>query len=307
MDRPCPIFSPSHSPSPSGPPPSGRCHRRRLRSLLHRHRRARAPLVATTAVRRERREGETPAGDGRRGRSSSEDWELEIGGDRAGQGRAREQLAGDANDRGGGEEGGGRGEHDASEGLRAEQGCAAARAVLRRAAPPAAVVGDVAGGIPGPPARARRQVQHRHGGGPRRGARRGRAVPGHGARPGRVRRRGGGRGGSPYASRGAAWVSAAVGAVARAASDVGAMTMEKVRKGADADGNAPWRRRRPHDLASPGHPRGGRSGRGRRRTAGGGTCRGARWEGWGGGQGASNEIGLCLFLLCIQGYNGYLH
>ncbi|WVZ51296.1 hypothetical protein U9M48_002463 [Paspalum notatum var. saurae] len=34
--------------------------------------------------------------------------------------------------------------------------------------------------------------------------------------------------GSPYASRGAAWVSAAVGAVARAASDVGAMTMEKV-------------------------------------------------------------------------------
>ncbi|CAO2149179.1 unnamed protein product [Urochloa humidicola] len=36
--------------------------------------------------------------------------------------------------------------------------------------------------------------------------------------------------GSPYASRGAAWVSAAVGAVARAASDVGAMTMEKVVK-----------------------------------------------------------------------------
>ncbi|CAN6381469.1 unnamed protein product [Urochloa humidicola] len=34
--------------------------------------------------------------------------------------------------------------------------------------------------------------------------------------------------GSPYASRGAAWVSAAVGAFARAASDVGAMTMEKV-------------------------------------------------------------------------------
>ncbi|XP_062182125.1 binding partner of ACD11 1-like [Phragmites australis] len=34
--------------------------------------------------------------------------------------------------------------------------------------------------------------------------------------------------GSPYASRGAAWVSAAVGAVARAASDVSAMTMEKV-------------------------------------------------------------------------------
>jgi len=54
--------------------------------------------------------------------------------------------------------------------------------------------------------------------------------------------------GSPYASRGAAWVSAAVGAVARAASDVGAMTMEKVGRaegeGADADGNAPWRRRR---------------------------------------------------------------
>ncbi|CAD6253617.1 unnamed protein product [Miscanthus lutarioriparius] len=34
--------------------------------------------------------------------------------------------------------------------------------------------------------------------------------------------------GSPYASRGTAWVSAAVGAVARAAFDVGAMTMEKV-------------------------------------------------------------------------------
>ncbi|XP_024310335.1 binding partner of ACD11 1 [Brachypodium distachyon] len=33
---------------------------------------------------------------------------------------------------------------------------------------------------------------------------------------------------SPYASRGAAWVSAAVGAVARAAADVGAMTMDKV-------------------------------------------------------------------------------
>ncbi|OEL34521.1 Binding partner of ACD11 1 [Dichanthelium oligosanthes] len=45
--------------------------------------------------------------------------------------------------------------------------------------------------------------------------------------------------GSPYASRGAAWVSAAVGAVARAASDVGAMTMEKVVKaeeGTGADG-----------------------------------------------------------------------
>jgi len=149
---------------------------------------------------------------------------------------AREQLAGDADDRGGGGEGGGRGEHDAGEGLRAEQGRAAARADLRRAAPPAAVVGDVAGGIPGPPARAQRQVQRRHGGGPRRGARRGRAVPGHGARPGRVRRRGGGRGGSPYASRGAAWVSAAVGAVARAASDVGAMTMEKVGR-ADGDGD----------------------------------------------------------------------
>ncbi|KAL6654123.1 hypothetical protein ACP70R_007588 [Stipagrostis hirtigluma subsp. patula] len=36
--------------------------------------------------------------------------------------------------------------------------------------------------------------------------------------------------GSPYASRGAAWVSAAVGAFARAASDVGAMTMEKVER-----------------------------------------------------------------------------
>ncbi|CAN6363119.1 unnamed protein product [Urochloa humidicola] len=34
--------------------------------------------------------------------------------------------------------------------------------------------------------------------------------------------------GSPYASRGAEWVSAVVGAFARAASDVGAMTMEKV-------------------------------------------------------------------------------
>ncbi|KAJ1275804.1 hypothetical protein BS78_05G164700 [Paspalum vaginatum] len=48
--------------------------------------------------------------------------------------------------------------------------------------------------------------------------------------------------GSPYASRGAAWVSAAVGAVARAASDVGAMTMEKVvraeEEGAAADGRA---------------------------------------------------------------------
>ncbi|KAF8694500.1 hypothetical protein HU200_038246 [Digitaria exilis] len=43
--------------------------------------------------------------------------------------------------------------------------------------------------------------------------------------------------GSPVASRGAAWVSAAVGAVARAASDVGAMTMEKVVK-AEGDGNA---------------------------------------------------------------------
>lgn len=41
--------------------------------------------------------------------------------------------------------------------------------------------------------------------------------------------------GSPYASRGAAWVSAAVGAVARAASDVGAMTVEKVAM-ADGDG-----------------------------------------------------------------------
>nr|CAB3491737.1 unnamed protein product [Digitaria exilis] len=43
--------------------------------------------------------------------------------------------------------------------------------------------------------------------------------------------------GSPVASRGAAWVSAAVGAVARAASDVGAMTMEKVVK-AEGDDNA---------------------------------------------------------------------
>ena len=44
---------------------------------------------------------------------------------------------------------------------------------------------------------------------------------------------------SPYASRGAAWVSAAVGAVARAASDVGAMTMEKVgRADGDGDGGA---------------------------------------------------------------------
>ena len=43
--------------------------------------------------------------------------------------------------------------------------------------------------------------------------------------------------GSPYASRGAAWVSAAVGAVARAASDVGAMTMEKVGR-AEEDGAA---------------------------------------------------------------------
>ncbi|KAF8650810.1 hypothetical protein HU200_063715 [Digitaria exilis] len=43
--------------------------------------------------------------------------------------------------------------------------------------------------------------------------------------------------GSPVASRGAAWVSAAVRAVARAASDVGAMTMEKVVK-AEGDGNA---------------------------------------------------------------------
>ena len=45
--------------------------------------------------------------------------------------------------------------------------------------------------------------------------------------------------GSPYASRGAALVSAAVGAVARAASDVGAMTMEKVgRADGDGDGGA---------------------------------------------------------------------
>ncbi|KAF0907440.1 hypothetical protein E2562_017375 [Oryza meyeriana var. granulata] len=36
--------------------------------------------------------------------------------------------------------------------------------------------------------------------------------------------------GSPYASRGAEWVSAAVGAVARAAFDVGAMTKEKVER-----------------------------------------------------------------------------
>ncbi|XP_035822745.1 binding partner of ACD11 1 isoform X1 [Zea mays] len=43
--------------------------------------------------------------------------------------------------------------------------------------------------------------------------------------------------GSPYASRGAAWVSAAVGAVARAASDVGAMTMEKVGR-AEEEGEA---------------------------------------------------------------------
>ncbi|PAN42997.1 hypothetical protein PAHAL_8G203400 [Panicum hallii] len=43
--------------------------------------------------------------------------------------------------------------------------------------------------------------------------------------------------GSPYASRGAAWVSAAVGAVARAASDVGAMTMEKVGR-AEGEGTA---------------------------------------------------------------------
>uniref|UniRef100_A0A0D9XSY9 RRM domain-containing protein n=1 Tax=Leersia perrieri TaxID=77586 RepID=A0A0D9XSY9_9ORYZ len=42
--------------------------------------------------------------------------------------------------------------------------------------------------------------------------------------------------GSPYASRGAAWVSAAVGAVARAASDVGAMTMEKVVRAEEEDG-----------------------------------------------------------------------
>ncbi|RLM69893.1 hypothetical protein C2845_PM17G11140 [Panicum miliaceum] len=48
--------------------------------------------------------------------------------------------------------------------------------------------------------------------------------------------------GSPYASRGAAWVSAAVGAIARAASEVGAMTMEKVGRaegeGAAADDGA---------------------------------------------------------------------
>ncbi|RCV38494.1 hypothetical protein SETIT_8G147200v2 [Setaria italica] len=43
--------------------------------------------------------------------------------------------------------------------------------------------------------------------------------------------------GSPYASRGAAWVSAAVGAVARAASDVGAMTVEKVAR-AEGEGTA---------------------------------------------------------------------
>jgi hypothetical protein len=43
--------------------------------------------------------------------------------------------------------------------------------------------------------------------------------------------------GSPYASRGAAWVSAAVGAVTRAASDVGAMTMEKVVR-AEVEGTA---------------------------------------------------------------------
>lgn len=43
--------------------------------------------------------------------------------------------------------------------------------------------------------------------------------------------------GSPYASRGAAWVSAAVGAVARAASDVGTMTMEKVGR-AEEEGEA---------------------------------------------------------------------
>ncbi|XP_066335721.1 binding partner of ACD11 1-like isoform X2 [Miscanthus floridulus] len=43
--------------------------------------------------------------------------------------------------------------------------------------------------------------------------------------------------GSPYASRGTAWVSAAVGAVARAAFDVGAMTMEKVVR-AEVEGTA---------------------------------------------------------------------
>ncbi|KAL6842902.1 hypothetical protein ACP4OV_027215 [Aristida adscensionis] len=44
--------------------------------------------------------------------------------------------------------------------------------------------------------------------------------------------------GSPYASRGAAWVSAAVGAFARAASDVGAMTMEKVERASFEEGRA---------------------------------------------------------------------
>ncbi|XP_004980590.1 binding partner of ACD11 1-like [Setaria italica] len=43
--------------------------------------------------------------------------------------------------------------------------------------------------------------------------------------------------GSPYASRGVTWVSAAVGAVARAASDVGAMTVEKVAR-AEGEGTA---------------------------------------------------------------------
>ncbi|KAF2911224.1 binding partner of ACD11 1 isoform X1 [Oryza sativa Japonica Group] len=64
---------------------------------------------------------------------------------------------------------------------------------------------------------------------------------------------------SPYASRGAAWVSAAVGAVARAAFDVGAMTKEKVERaeeeehGAGAAGDVAHARVQVDAPASPAH------------------------------------------------------
>lgn len=170
-------------------------------------------------------------------------------------------LAEDA-DGGGGEEGGGGGEHDAGQGLRAEQGRAEAGAVVRRPAP-AAVDGERAGGVAGPPVRAQRQVQRRDGGGARRRARRGRAVPGVGARPRRGHRGGAGRGErggvEPLRVPRRRVVSAAVGAVARAAFDVGAMTKEKVERaeeeehGAGAAGDVAHARVQVDAPASPAH------------------------------------------------------
>ncbi|KAG8090655.1 hypothetical protein GUJ93_ZPchr0011g27937 [Zizania palustris] len=61
--------------------------------------------------------------------------------------------------------------------------------------------------------------------------------------------------GSPYASRGAAWVSAAVGAVARAALDVGAMTKEKVEMAEDMDDVRKLDSSYPDDGADVAHPR----------------------------------------------------